>query len=62
MLMLLKISSHKADMSMMTGGRLGMKVKADKQQEARHLQLLIHFSPVKQDILHEHVIYEIWLP
>ena len=27
-----------------------------------YLELLINFSPVKQDVLHEHIIYEVWLP
>lgn len=27
-----------------------------------YLKLLVDFSPVKQDVLHEHVVYEVWLP
>lgn len=27
-----------------------------------YLELLVNLSPVKQDVLHEHIIYEVWLP
>ena len=26
-----------------------------------YLELLVNFPPVKQDVLHEHIIYEVWL-